>query len=101
MNLQATRKRAMLCLLADVTESIDDHSHEDIHEPEVEQDQTRYEEQAGYEILGIDHIVRPLSATSCGIKPAPLTSCDDYNLQESCKDIVEALRSIIRIIHAL
>jgi hypothetical protein len=111
MNLRATGECAMFCLLADIAESIDDDSHENIHEPEVEQDQTHYEEEAGHEILGIDHLIHEIRPSIrwnsryerqvCGMSLQVLTSCDNYNLQKSSKDIVEALCSVVGIVLTL
>lgn len=56
-------ERAFLGLGTDGMESVRDHGHEDVDQPEVEYDDTYDEEYARNEKLGVDHSIhrrRPL-----------------------------------------
>ena len=86
-------KSRMLRFFTNIGEGINDDGHEDVHEPEVEQDDAEQKVKAGDEVLCIDHVVHLGS-------PAIRSRGDDY-LHQCSNYVVEALGTVVWVVSFL
>ena len=74
-------KSTTLRTLPNRRKSIRNNSNEQIEQPKVQYDHTRYEEERGDEELGVHHLVHDG-------RPA-VDACEDDYLQDGVEDVVE------------